>query len=70
MSSMASACDHVDHVKTQLPYAMLAGLTGVVIGDVPSAFGLSPWMSLFAGTVVILLFLRLFARRAGPKGAG
>jgi Na+/H+ antiporter NhaC len=66
MSSMASACDHVDHVKTQLPYALLAGLTGIVIGDIPSAFGLSPWMSLFAGAVIILLFLRLFARRAGP----
>ncbi len=25
ISSMASASDHVDHVKTQLPYAMLAG---------------------------------------------
>ncbi|UCF78052.1 MAG: Na+/H+ antiporter NhaC family protein [Candidatus Eiseniibacteriota bacterium] len=70
MSSMASACDHVDHVKTQLPYALLAALTGVVVGDVPSAFGLSPWMSLFAGTVVILLFVRLFAKHAGGKGVG
>jgi Na+/H+ antiporter NhaC len=25
ISSMASACDHIDHVKTQLPYALLAG---------------------------------------------
>ncbi len=24
ISSMASACDHVDHVKTQLPYALAA----------------------------------------------
>jgi len=70
MSSMASACDHVDHVKTQLPYALLAGLTGVLIGDIPSAFGLSPWMSLFAGTVVILLFLRIFARHVDRKGSG
>jgi len=22
---MASACDHIDHVRTQLPYALLAG---------------------------------------------
>ena len=26
ISSMASACDHIDHVKTQLPYALTAGL--------------------------------------------
>ncbi len=25
ISSMASACDHIDHVKTQLPYALVAG---------------------------------------------
>ncbi|MEM6380870.1 MAG: Na+/H+ antiporter NhaC family protein, partial [Bacteroidota bacterium] len=25
LSSMASASDHIDHVKTQLPYAMIAG---------------------------------------------
>ena len=26
ISSMASASDHIDHVKTQMPYALLAGL--------------------------------------------
>jgi Na+/H+ antiporter NhaC len=25
ISSMASASDHIDHVKTQMPYAMIAG---------------------------------------------
>ncbi len=25
LSSMASATDHIDHVRTQLPYAMIAG---------------------------------------------
>ena len=25
LSSMASASDHIDHVKTQLPYAAIAG---------------------------------------------
>ena len=25
ISSMASACDHIDHVRTQLPYALVAG---------------------------------------------
>jgi len=26
VSSMASACDHIDHVRTQLPYALTAGV--------------------------------------------
>ena len=31
ISSMASACDHIDHVKTQLPYALFGGLLTTVI---------------------------------------
>jgi len=31
ISSMASACDHIDHVRTQLPYAMLAAAAAVVL---------------------------------------
>jgi Na+/H+ antiporter NhaC len=31
VASMASACDHIDHVNTQLPYALLsAGLASIV----------------------------------------
>ncbi|MCW8849166.1 MAG: Na+/H+ antiporter NhaC family protein, partial [Melioribacteraceae bacterium] len=31
ISSMASACDHIDHVKTQLPYALTAGSITAII---------------------------------------
>lgn len=31
ISSMASASDHIDHVKTQLPYALLAGGTAFIM---------------------------------------
>lgn len=31
ISSMAAACDHIDHVKTQAPYALLAGGITVII---------------------------------------
>lgn len=31
VSSMASACDHIDHVKTQLPYALfIGGITAIL----------------------------------------
>ena len=31
MSSMGAACDHVDHVKTQIPYALLgASITAIL----------------------------------------
>lgn len=31
LSSMAAACDHIDHVKTQLPYALLIGLLSTLM---------------------------------------
>ncbi|MEL7123907.1 MAG: Na+/H+ antiporter NhaC family protein [Bacteroidota bacterium] len=31
LSSMASASDHIDHVKTQLPYALVVGVTTAVL---------------------------------------
>jgi Na+/H+ antiporter NhaC len=31
ISSMASASDHIDHVKTQLPYALTAGVLAALL---------------------------------------
>ena len=31
LSSLGSACDHIDHVKTQLPYALTAGVVACVL---------------------------------------
>jgi Na+/H+ antiporter NhaC len=46
LSSIASGCDHVDHVRTQLPYAMVVAIVCIILGDVLSAYGLSPYISL------------------------
>jgi Na+/H+ antiporter NhaC len=63
LSSMSSACDHIDHVRTQLPYALIAAFVGILIGDLPTAYGFSPWFSLVLGTGVILAVLLLFGRK-------
>ena len=31
ISSMASASDHIDHIRTQLPYALVAGAITVLL---------------------------------------
>lgn len=55
LSSMASSCDHIDHVKTQLPYAIVTGVICMLVGDLPTAFGFSPYLSI--GLIWILLAL-------------
>ena len=64
MSSMASAADHIDHVRTQMPYAMLVAAVAVLLGYVPAAFGLPPWVGIVGGTAVLVLFLRFVGRPA------
>ncbi len=39
MSSMASSCDHIDHVSTQIPYALTVALASLFFGILPLNFG-------------------------------
>lgn len=59
LSSLASGCDHIAHVRTQLPYAAFAGFTAILIGTIPTGFGLPWWLSLFVGIGLIIMVVRL-----------
>jgi len=63
MSSMASACDHVDHVRTQLPYALTVALVGMLVGDIPTAFGMSPAFSYLLGGAILFSLLRFYGKK-------
>ena len=64
LSSVASGCNHIEHVRTQLPYAMLVGAVSLLIGTVPGGYGLPPWVSLIAGAAILYAILRVLGRRA------
>jgi Na+/H+ antiporter NhaC len=63
LSSMASACDHLDHVKTQLPYALSAAGIAIVLGILPTSFGVSPGIALIVGIAAAVLVVRLAGTR-------
>ncbi len=55
LSSMATSCDHMDHVRTQLPYALFIGIISLVCAEVPVAAGwYGPWAGLLIGAVVMI----------------
>ncbi len=60
LSSLASGSDHVDHVRTQLPYAVTAAVVAIATGYLPAGFGVSPWLSILLGGVLLagLVFWR------------
>lgn len=69
MSSLSSSCDHVDHVRTQLPYASLAMLVAGGLG-----YGLVAWagadlpvvLVYVAGVAFMWLWLRVIGKEALP----
>lgn len=67
MSSMASSADHIDHVKTQLPYAVTAASTAAVVGYIPVGLGLPVWVSLILGVTAIWAVLRFYGKSTDPK---
>ena len=59
MSSMASGCDHIDHVTTQLPYALVVASIALLLGTLPTGFGVPAWLMILIGvaTVVASVFI-------------
>ncbi|MES3629911.1 MAG: Na+/H+ antiporter NhaC family protein [Longimonas sp.] len=60
LSSMASGCDHIDHVRTQLPYALSVGFIALALGTIPAGFGFPWWASLILGAILLSTALRMF----------
>ena len=60
LSSLASSCNHIEHVRTQLPYALVVGVVSILIGTIPAAYGISSWI-LFPVGIVILYGIVIFA---------
>lgn len=63
LSSMASQCDHIEHVRTQIPYALLAGAVAVLAGALPAGFGVPWWVCLPVGMAAVVIGLRIFGHR-------
>ena len=41
LSSMGAGCNHIDHVQTQMPYALAVCAVSIFVGYFPTALGLS-----------------------------
>lgn len=67
MSSMASSADHIDHVKTQLPYALTAAAVAAIVGYIPVGLGVPVWISLILGFISIWAILRFYGKSTDPK---
>ncbi|MCH7769888.1 MAG: Na+/H+ antiporter NhaC family protein [Bacteroidetes bacterium] len=70
LSSIASRCNHVDHVRTQLPYALVVAFVSMLLGDILSAYGYSPYLSFGLIGIVLLGVVLIFGRKVNPEMDG
>lgn len=63
LSSMGASCDHMDHVNTQMPYALFIAGISIVFGYLLSGFGLNPFITLAIGFAVTYGLLLVIGKK-------
>ncbi|WP_412062704.1 Na+/H+ antiporter NhaC family protein [Rubrivirga sp. IMCC45206] len=58
LSSLASQCDHIDHVRTQLPYAMTVGVVALLLGTLPTGYNVPWWVMMPICAAVLFAVVR------------
>ena len=68
MSSIASSCDLIEHVRTQLPYSLFVAGLALLCAYLPSALGLAAGLSfLLAVSVTICLLFAITRFQKAPQ---
>ena len=69
LSSLASSCDHIDHVRTQLPYALTTGGVALLLGTIPTGFNVPWWVMMPICALVLVGIIRFVGKPVGePSG--
>ena len=67
LSSIATQCDHVEHVNTQLPYAMIVGVISVASLIAIMVLGVPAWIIYPAGVAIIVAIIFQFGKIPDPE---
>lgn len=63
LSSLASSCNHINHVKTQMPYALTVAGISIIVGTIPAAMGVPFYLTLPLGVVACWLVVRFVGKK-------
>ena len=68
LSSMGTSCDHIDHVRTQIYYAIFVASISIIFGYIPAGFGIQWYISIPVAIVVMFIGLRLIGEKVDFDG--
>ena len=63
LSSMGTSCNHIDHVQTQIYYAIFVAIVSVVFGYIPAGFGVPWYICIVLGVIVMFVGLRIIGEK-------
>lgn len=66
LSSIATQCDHVEHVNTQLPYAMVVGVISILALIAIMVTGIPWWIIYLIGIAIIVGVIYTFGKIPDP----
>jgi Na+/H+ antiporter NhaC len=69
LSSLASNCNHIDHVKTQLPYALTVGGVSIIMTYCSTAFSIPFYLSFAVGLLLLLGVVFLIGKTVPTRQA-
>ncbi|MGG5463208.1 Na+/H+ antiporter NhaC family protein [Clostridium sp. B9] len=69
LSSTGAGCDHIEHVRTQIWYALFVGAITVVFGYIPAGLGLSFWVVLPISLIALFILTMIFGKKVEEPAA-
>ena len=63
LSSMGTSCNHIDHVQTQIYYAIFVACVAIFIGYIPAGLGVPWYISIVAGVIVMFVGLKILGEK-------
>jgi Na+/H+ antiporter NhaC len=67
LSSIATQCDHIEHVKTQMPYAMVVGVVSIMSGIMVTVMEMNIWLMYAISISILASVVWYFGRRVEPE---
>ena len=62
LSSMGAGCNHIDHVRTQMPYSLFVGGITILFGYIPAGFGLPIYLIMPLAFVAMFIGIQIFGK--------
>lgn len=63
LAALGAGCETMDHVRTQMPYALTVAITSVLFGTLLTSFGVSPFVGLATGVAFMLLVIQILGKK-------